>query len=231
MVKRLYSIEVTFVVQSCVVIRVLGRNFENAFLLAIFTAADIVWSMVDSLRRSEENAQRVPRYEYVDLAKIVDLHPAVREMLEGRPPEYSPDLAGIEPKVLLELARTHPLGVVPVHGEQDSFYCFTGTRLYRRLRPLKAWNPDIPVLIFEKLFSKTIFALAQNDYYFAPYLAGPPASARHAHAAVWAEAQSRSQLSPRSGLTGQAILAAVHDIDERPLHGKAQAHLRDSERQ
>jgi hypothetical protein len=176
-----------------------------------------------------ENVQREPRYALVDLAQIVDFHPTVREMLEGKPAEYSPDLAAIHPKVLLEVTRAHPLGVVPVRGEQDRFQCITGIRLYRRLRSLNAWSHALPVLIFERLISKTIFALAQNDYYFAPYLAGPPASARHAHAAVWAEAQGSSQLSPQPCLTGQAILASVFDIDERPLHGKTQAHLRDSE--
>jgi hypothetical protein len=194
-----------------------------------FFVCNYIFAMADPLRQSTECPHRVPRYAHVGLAQIVDLHPAVREMLTKQSVEYSPDLAALHPKVLLEVARAHPLGVVPVRGQQDRFHCVTGIRLYRRLHSLRTWSLPVPTLIYEKLVSKTIFALAQNDYYFAPYLAGPPASARHAHAAVWADAQGSGQLSPQLGLTGQAILAAIHNIDERPLHGKAQAHLRDSE--
>jgi hypothetical protein len=185
--------------------------------------------MAETSASPRAKSLKLPYYAFVELAKVVDYHPAVREMLEGKPAEYSPDLAAICPKVLVDLAQTHPLGVVPVPGQEDRFHCIAGIRLYRRLRALKVWNHPVPVLIFAKMPSKKILALAEGDYYFAPHLAGPPATARYAHASVWAKAQSTSQLSAKPSLTGEAILATVLDIDERGLHGKAQAHLRNSE--
>ena len=171
-----------------------------------------------------------PQYVYVEFRQILDYHPAVRAMLLDKPPEYSPDLSVIAPNLLVETLQMHPLGVVPVGDQADSYYCFSGIRLYRRLRERGSWNRETPVLLFPKLTLKAILAMAESDYYYAPYLAGPPASARHAHAAVWADAQKDCRIASDSNLTGQSLFATLRDLDERPfLNGKTQTPIFDGE--
>jgi hypothetical protein len=210
--------------EMAIVVAILGLV---ALLVARFSSNNRHLAFAAAIFKPDVPSPQVVRRQF---SEIVDVHPAVLQMIEGLATEPIGGLIAVSDELIDDVYGFPRIAVVPVRAG-SGFWCCAGVKAYLRLLD-RGWRGKVAMLDYgSRMSEQKIVKLAYSDWVYGSAITGAAQSTDWACAQVW-EANTdyickpvKSRNFRPSGLKTFAVLRGLSlwslRADKKPKESKS----------